>query len=270
MRGSDIIIPKKILVGGINIMNLKVMTYNIAGGRNFGILPAKFNPEPAIEVIRSEMPDVCGLNEVDYKLPRSKEVKLAEYIGDALGYESYFARAVTWAPGDYGNGLVSKYHIISAETIAIPDPKNRTEKEYYEPRCVLHAKIAFPECDTDVFVTHFGLARTEKMKALSVLLSLLADINGPVILMGDFNLRPNDPFIDTLRIALEDTANICKGEIVTFPSRHDISADYKDQKIDYIFTSRNFTATSIKVPEFTASDHRPYIAELSYTGKENG
>lgn len=245
-------------------MKLTVMTYNIAGGRDYHNIPAKFAPDAATEVIRSVSPDVCALNEVDYNLPRSGSVKLAEYIGEKLGYESYFARAVTWAPGDYGNALVSRYPIISAKTIAIPDPENRIEKTYYEPRCVLCAEVAFPQCKTTVLVTHFGLARTEKMNALATLLNILADISGPVILMGDFNLLPDDPFIETLRSVLCDTASVCKGEMITFPSRSDISPDYKNEKIDYIFTSRDFTAKSVEIPDTCASDHRPYVAHLEY------
>ena len=86
------------------------MTYNIAAGRDFsgGLKPLVLNPDACTAVIREEMPAVCGLNEVDYKLPRSGRIKLARHIGDALGYESAFAPAVTWGVGTYGNGFVSK------------------------------------------------------------------------------------------------------------------------------------------------------------------
>ena len=69
------------------IMKLKIMTYNIAGGRDFSNPNAKpaVNPEACIAVIREEAPDICGLNEVDYKLPRSGRITLAEHIGNALG-----------------------------------------------------------------------------------------------------------------------------------------------------------------------------------------
>ena len=127
-------------------MKLKIMTYNIAGGRDYnavvgGEKKAPFHPEACADVIREEAPAFCGLNEVDYKLPRTGKVKLAKHIGDLLGYESAFAPAVTWAPGTYGNGLVSKYPIRELEIFPIPDPADKSEPTYYETRVILHAVI---------------------------------------------------------------------------------------------------------------------------------
>ena len=105
-------------------MKLKVMTYNIAGGRDYSVEPwgRIHNPDACIDVIREIAPDICALNEVDYELPRSKCVKLAKYIGDKLGYYSAFAPAIAWAPGLYGNGFISRFPIVDFITIPVPDP----------------------------------------------------------------------------------------------------------------------------------------------------
>ena len=121
-------------------MKLKLMSYNIAGGRSFENGP-DYRPIIHAEVaygekIKELSPDVCGLNEVDYKLPRSGRVKMAQLIGDVAGYESGFAPAVTWANkwgiGTYGNGFVSKHKIKELDHYPIPDPETRTEGNYYE------------------------------------------------------------------------------------------------------------------------------------------
>ena len=81
-------------------MKFKLMTYNIASCRNYKLGP-DYRPivrdfDPYIKALQGFAPDVCGLNEVDYKLPRSCRVKMAQMLGDALGYESAFAPAITW------------------------------------------------------------------------------------------------------------------------------------------------------------------------------
>ena len=116
-------------------MKLKIMTYNIASCRTYKLGP-DFRPvtrdlERYAEAMKEFAPDVCGLNEVDYKLPRSCRVKMAKYLGDALGYESAFAPAVTWGLGTYGNGFISKYPIKDVEVYPIPDPPAKTEDTYY-------------------------------------------------------------------------------------------------------------------------------------------
>ena len=126
-------------------MKFKVMTYNIASCRNYKLGP-DFRPitrefDPYIEALKGFAPDICGLNEVDYKLPRSCRVKMAELLGNALGYESAFAPAVTWGLGTYGNGFISKYPIKEIEVYPIPDPEEKNEDAYYETRVVLHTVV---------------------------------------------------------------------------------------------------------------------------------
>lgn len=247
------------------VLNILAMTYNIAGGRDYNNLPAKFAPDAAAEVIKSADPAFCALNEVDFNLPRSKCCHLAEYIGDKLGYYSYFGRAVTWGTGDYGNALISKYPIYSAETIPVHDPQNKEEKVYYETRCIIKAKVSLPERETTVIVTHFGLALTEQMNSVSALLKVLADTTGPCILLGDFNVTPEHPLLAPLGFLMNSAYDKREDkDVFSFPSRQDISPDYYNHMIDYIYTSRDFEIKRSFVKEASASDHKPFLAELSY------
>lgn len=250
-------------------MKLKIMTYNIAGGRSYlnGLKQVSLDPSACIAVIRDEMPAICGLNEVDYKLPRSGRIKLAEHIGDALGYESRFAPAVTWGPGTYGNGFISRYPIVEFEIFPIQDPDDKSEKTYYEPRVILHAAVNFSGTVTDVYVTHFGLAKTEQESAVKTLVGILKEANRPTILMGDFNVTPNNPILDPIRELMTDTFNVYPDKDVstafTFPSSPDATKEEdKHLKIDYIFVSHDIRVDSVVIPEVKASDHKPYIATI--------
>ncbi len=256
------------------IMKLKVMTYNIAGGRDYSIEPwgKNHNPDACIDVIRSIAPDICGLNEVDYELPRSKNIKMAKYIGDKLGYYSVFAPAIAWAPGLYGNGFISRFPIVSAITIPVPDPVDRSEPVYYETRCILRATIDVGGRYIDVFVTHFGLAKTERANSIKLLLRFIKAAKNPVILMGDFNVQPDNPEMEPLMSAMQNTGDVLPAGTYSFPSHGGFLEKQRDGSykpypkllIDYIMTTPEFTASEQTVHEVRASDHKPYSTVLTF------
>lgn len=250
-------------------MKLKIMTYNIAGGRDYTSPDAKkpFHPEACVSVIRKIAPDICGLNEVDYKLPRSGRMKLAEYIGNELGYESRFAPAVTWGPGTYGNGFVSRHPIVEFEIFPIQDPEDKSEPVYYEPRVILHAAVDFSGTIADIYVSHFGLAKTEQESAVKTLVGILKEASRPTILMGDFNVTPDNPVLDPIRALMTDTFDVFPDKnastIFTFPSSPEADSNPNaNRKIDYIFVSNDIRVNSVEVPETRESDHKPYIANI--------
>ena len=256
-------------------MKFKIMTYNIASCRNYKLGP-DFRPitrdfDPYIEAMKGFAPDICGLNEVDYKLPRSCRVKMAELLGNALGYESAFAPAVTWGLGTYGNGFISKYPIKEIEVYPIPDPEEKNEDAYYETRVVLHTVVDMGGKDVDVFVTHFGLARAEAQNAANTLVELIKRCENPVILMGDFNLPANDPILAPLFELLQDTFTVYPDkDVYTYPS-HPIITQKPEHynKIDYIFVSKHFKVESVEIPALLLSDHKPYIANIELLDDEN-
>lgn len=253
-------------------MKLNVLTYNIAGGRDYNNAPEKavFHPDACLAVIRELDPDIVGLNEVDYNLPRSEKMKLAKYLGDALGYYSYFAPAVCWAPGLYGNAFLSRYPILSAETILVPDPGDRSEPVYFETRCVLHAVVDAPETPIDVFVTHFGLAKLEQANSVVTLFNLARNAKYPVVLMGDFNVLPDNPLLDPIRTILRCTDDLLPAGTHSFPSHDGVMAKHRDgtfepyqkQLIDYIFVSDDWKIGTPEVVDRHASDHKPYRVTL--------
>ena len=263
-------------------MKLKIMSYNIAGGRSF-----EFGPDyrPIIHgeltyaaKIKEIAPAVCGMNEVDYRLPRSGRVRMAQMIGDAAGYESAYAPAVTWTNkygiGTYGNGLLSKYPIKEIESIPIPNPETKKEGFYYEPRVILHTTINIEGRDVEFFVTHVGLADEEKELAIKTLMPYVLITDNPVIVMGDFNMTSDNPIMKPLLNTLQDTFDVFPDKtIYTWPCKAEMfpNTDPKThEKIDYILVSNHFKIESVEIPELILSDHKPYIAYLDLLDEAKG
>ena len=251
-------------------MKFKLMTYNIASCRNYKLGP-DYRPvvrdfDPYIKALQGFAPDVCGLNEVDYKLPRSCRVKMAQMLGDALGYDSAFAPAITWGLGTYGNGFISKYKIKEIESYPIPDPEVKDEPAYYESRVILHAVVDMGGRDVDFFVTHFGLARAEAQNAADTLVWLIKTAKNPVVVMGDFNMTSDNPIMKPLLDELQDSFDYYPDQTVfTWPCKPEMFPQYAPssyERIDYILLSRHFKIESVEIPDLILSDHKPYIANV--------
>ena len=97
-------------------------------------------------------------------------------------------------------------------------------------------------------------ARTER-NAVAKVLELLEEETGPVILMGDFNMEPNDPILAPLLAKMEDAADKISSNSSSFP------ADNPEIKIDYILT-KNAPVLCAEIPAIIASDHRPHTATV--------
>lgn len=243
-------------------MELRFMSYNIQHGIEYlkqrelaqkgqgG--PEAVNLPLMAEVIRREGADIVGLNEIRGRGSDPGYTDQAEQLAAMLGYHCYFARAVAFSEGPYGNAILSRFPLQEAGTVPIPDPPVQDEDAYYETRCVLRARFAEAGGFT-VLVSHFGLARAEARSAVETVRGLLQKENGPVVLMGDFNLEPDSPILAPLMAEMEDTAKLFPRALGSFPS------DGPVQKIDYILV-KGARALEADIPPVVASDHRPHTA----------
>ncbi len=227
---------------------LRVMSYNVLHFEN--VRTQRIDYDAFAAVIRESGADIVGLNEVYGGCAGCGEQ--AEKLAKRLGWQWYFSEAfLDDGTEPFGNAVVSRFPIEHAETIPIPYPEVRSGTEYYEPRAVLRARIA----GHTVLVTHFGLNPDEQDNALQTVLPLLeAD---RCILMGDFNVTPDNAVLSPIRSRMQDVDAFLPAGTMSFPS------DCPRKKIDYIFTSSGYTVTSAGIPAVVVSDHRPYVAELS-------
>ena len=230
------------------------MSYNTQHCLNYVTRQIDF--DIMIDTIKKCEADIIGLQEIRDKGITAEYQAQAKIIAKALGYHYYFAEAIRFdGTNPYGNALISRYPITSAETIMIPDPDIKKYDGYYETRCLLKATIDVGN-GLNVLVSHFGLNPDEQRNAVQTVISNLPKDN--CVLMGDFNMEPNDSILNPIMQSLYDTARSFSAPKLSFPS------DTPIKKIDYIFVSNDLNVLCADIPEIVSSDHRPHIATIEF------
>ncbi len=235
---------------------MKIMSFNTQHCLNY--LEQKIDFEIMADAIKKCDADIVGLNEMRDKGAYDDYQAQTQILSELTGLENhFFAQAIRFNGGinPYGNSLLSRYKIVDTKVIIIPTPEPRKYDGYYEQRCLLKAKL---ENSLTVLVIHFGLNPDEQELALKAVLENLEDEK--CILMGDFNMQPDNEFLKPIRARMRDTADLFTTPLLSFPS------DKPSIKIDYIFTSPDIEVVSADIPAIVAADHRPHTAEIKYDG----
>jgi len=229
---------------------MKVMTFNTQHCKNF--LKQEIDYPLMAKVITDSGADIVGLNEMYGQGSAPNYIDQTGKLGELTGMTPYFGQAIGFdGVKPYGNGLLTKLPVVKAETIIIPDPVEKTGPKNYETRALIKATL---EGGITVLVTHFGLNVDEEELAVKTILENMEPEK--CILMGDFNVEPDDPLLVPLRRVFKDAAELIPGPALTFPS------DVPVKKIDYIFVTPDVEILGAEVPQIVASDHRPHTAEI--------
>lgn len=231
---------------------MKIMSFNTQHCLNY--LEQKIDFQIMADAILTCEADIVGLNEMRNAGEYEDYVDQTGILSELTGLENhYFAQAIRFHGGKnpYGNALLSRYPLKSVETILVPDPEPKAYDGYYETRCLLKAKL---ENGLTVLVIHFGLNSDEQENAVKTILANLEEEK--CILMGDFNVTPDDKVLLPIRERMVDTAEFFDAPKLSFPS------DNPTIKIDYIFVSKDIQVVEADIPAIVAADHRPHTATV--------
>lgn len=232
---------------------LKIMTYNIQHGiDHLHRLKTKemvVNLDEIVKIIKSVDPDIVTLNEVYDSVNFGNQTK---YIAEKLGYYYYFGKAIFLHGGNYGNAFLSKYPIIEASVVPIPDATIKNEDVYYESRAIIKSCVIKDNVKYHIFSTHFGLAKEEQDNGTKLIKSLIEGLDN-VIFMGDLNLTPSSSNYLELVNVLHNPIN---KDIKSFPSHS------PTDRIDYIFVSKDLEVEEGKVLDIVFTDHLPLILTI--------
>ncbi len=232
---------------------MKIMSFNTQHCLNYRTQEIDF--ALMAQTIRSCGADIVGLNEMRGLGPMEGYTHQVPELSALTGLKHfYFAEAIRIdGENPYGNGLLSRYPIVNVQTVPIPDPEPKAYSGYYESRCLLKARL---EGGITVLVCHFGLNPDEQRNAVSTVIANLE--TEKCILMGDFNVLPEDPVLLPIRRRMKDAAELFSQPLGSYPS------DSPDRKIDYIFVTPDVQLLEADIPAIVASDHRPHTATVQF------
>lgn len=231
---------------------MRVATYNIRHAAPAG---RRAHHGGMRRAVRSLGADVVALQEVDRRVVRTWFRDQAAIAGRGAGLQHRFLSARPLGPfGRYGVALLLPPGPNDVGTMAL--------RSKGEQRVALFARCRIEGRWVTVVCTHLqnasGRGRADAPLQLEQLLEELSRWPAPWILMGDLNLREDEvlPRFDATGLTAVPSGP-------TFPA-HDPKV-----RIDWIGV-RGFTVDAAEVPPVQASDHRPLVAELSWSDPPEG
>lgn len=235
--------------------DLNIMSYNIRHGVGLDTI---LDLSRSAEIIKSQSPDICGLQEIDHLCSRSDSVDQTSYLAQQTGMTGTFGKFMDFQNGEYGMATLSSKPLLSTKVLQLPDGK-------YEPRSsIVHEIKIAEECIIAFANVHFewisgeeGIAN--RMRQAKALVKYLDDLNRPTIITGDFNCTPDSPPMEYFYS--QGFSFFTKGDDnLSFQGNSNVEIDHLIYRST---TDVRFKEKSIDLlGEPIISDHRPLVAEL--------
>lgn len=251
---------------------IRVMTWNVKTGPQNRTDLITFGPQNWKKVIGNQRPDIVALQEICVDNVEVstlvKELKKSygleyRYVQAAMSTKAYCGLNIGDGGRNYGLAILSRYEADDEERVRYPENGLDGERRGY-----LAATYHLPGGeDVRVFTTHI----TNKPKKGDEnpqrdqvqIISDAAEQYDNVLVMGDFNLLPEDSELAIMRERFDEVDEVNNSATSgNDPSKRDDPAAHK---IDHIF-SRNFPPVDVPQTYWTASsDHRPLVADVGNT-----
>lgn len=224
----------------------KIMTYNIRHGSG---MDDRWDISRTVDTVRRCAPDILCLQEVDRFTGRSfgaDEPAMMAAMLDPLRYWE-FVKSIDFGGGEYGNAVLSREKPLSVRRFALPGVN--------EARSLIACEFA----RYTVCTMHCSLHEEARMESVGTVASLAASADKPLFITGDWNAKPDSPFLAAVREHFT---------LLSDPSVLTCHAAVPDMCIDYVAVDTAH-ASSVEVlsaevvAEPLASDHRPVLVSLS-------
>lgn len=235
------------------------MTYNVHSCicRN-----GRVSPLQIVRVIEQHNADIIALQELDSGLVRTGHVDQAKLLANMLKMNHHFHPSIHIEAGQYGNAVLSPHPMRLFHASELP---TIPRKKIKERRGAIWLKIDIGGTEIEVFNTHLGLNRHERLTQARALMSpewiKHPKCQEPMILCGDLNTTRWSRVYKIFRNTLVDVRRAS-----TWPSRFPLL------RLDYIFISRDIKVINSTVLKDgltrKASDHLPLLVTLEIPSKK--
>jgi len=229
---------------------LTVLTFNIHHGARHDELRL----DKIADEIRASHADVVALQEVDrHDGSRSDDLDETAWLARRLEMPGVFGAnrvrraAERGGPArEYGTALLSRYPIEHWRNLHLPN------RPGLEQRGLLLATLDVDGLEVTVGDTHLQhTSQRLRVAQVTAVMALMAAIDRPRLLLGDFNDEPGTPPLALTRAVFTDPWPLVgEGDGKTVPPGH------PRRRIDYTLADDAFTATASKVLVSAVSDHR--------------
>jgi endonuclease/exonuclease/phosphatase family metal-dependent hydrolase len=223
--------------------SITVMTYNIQQGYSEDGIK---NLDGQLKLIKSINPDVLGLQECDTARIANGNIDVVRYFANHLQMYSYYGpKSVT---GTFGIALLSKYPINNPRTFFMYSKGEQT--------ATIEARIESGTNSFNMFVTHLGndgpIVQQE---------AIIKGLNGKtnVVLIGDFNFRPNTLQYNITTFILNDSWILAGSADVDYWDDLEFNVS---RRIDHIFVSSGISISECQYIVSKESDHPTVWAKI--------
>lgn len=239
--------------------NLKVMTYNVlAWNESYASVAA---------TIAAEDPDVVALQELSPGLA----LHLRDHLGDRYPY-----RVFRPEPNPAGAGLMSRYPLRGVRSFKL---------SAFRTRWTQRAVVDAPSGPVTIFNVHMriprllvvsrrrwlgariGFSARRRRSEVRRFLEHLNRVEGPCLVLGDFNMTERSPDYRMLRTRLGDTyRDLGRGFGHTFPRwlsfPRALPTPWPMLRLDYVWHSPELRPLEVRIAPAGASDHYPVVARF--------
>jgi endonuclease/exonuclease/phosphatase family metal-dependent hydrolase len=238
-------------------LRLRVLTYNIHHGEG---TDGRVDLSRLAGVMTSVHPDLVALQEVDEGTERASGVDELAVLARLTDLHAAFGKAMDYWGGEYGVAVLSRWPLLQTHNDPLPSLAD------HEPRTALTVEVAVGVGGPRIEFTstHLDQARDpENRLAQAQYLNerLVRDDDRVSILAGDMNARPDTPVMDVLAARWTNPPAVDPSPIS--PSGR------PRFRVDYVLirpAARWRVVESSIVDDSVASDHRPLLVVLEYTG----
>ena len=223
-----------------------ISTFNVQNNFDFY---DKSKSENIIKYIDDNKIDIICLQEVFSKCDKDLRSLLGNY--NIIGKYRFLYRYKI----NEKNPIITKHEVLEFRTYHLPSFPSKYR------RIITHAIVNYNGNKISIYNTHLEVKSTKiKIKQLNKIYKIIKDDKLPKIIMGDFNLKVDNPLLISF-ISLLNNLNIDRVPI----SEKTLKVSRDGKAIDHIFISSDFEIEKINViKNLNISDHYPILVELKY------
>src|SRR6267143_6562288 len=172
----------RISVEPLRSRTLRVMTYNIHVGVG---MDKKLDLARIAGVINAQHPDIVGLQEVDRGVERTQRIDEIAEIARMTKMDYAFAFNLRYQGGQYGVAILSSFPIMATDHRLYKNTREAERRGFIRAEVIVDGRVL------NFVTTHLDYQYDDgRLFEAQQLLRALKDVQGPLVIVGDFNDIP--------------------------------------------------------------------------------